>query len=205
MTKVSKKNTYWLYEVWKADFTTAVDILTDAFSTNATTSWTTLTPKHLSSIFHFDTMEGIKHGYVFATSPKLECVSIWAKSDEQKFSLLWVFDSWVHKIFFNLPIVYSIKLMILNIVMMNIQSKYVPWPHWYLKIIGVKQKNQGKWYARQLFEKILPHMDKDNIPCYLNAKNESNVSFYKKFWFKVIKQKKLFWQYTWAMVRMPKN
>ena len=60
--------------------------------------------------------------------------------------------------------------------------------HWYLNMLAVDPKYQGKGYASALLNAMLPEIDKQNLPCYLETGGDKNVSIYKHFGFKVINE-----------------
>jgi GNAT superfamily N-acetyltransferase len=59
-------------------------------------------------------------------------------------------------------------------------------PHWYLAILGVEPKQQGKGYGSALIQNILLECDRTQTPAYLESSNPSNVPFYERHGFEVI-------------------
>ncbi|MCC5670167.1 GNAT family N-acetyltransferase [Nostoc sp. CHAB 5784] len=59
-------------------------------------------------------------------------------------------------------------------------------PHWYLAILGVEPKQQGKGYGSALIQKILRECDRTQTPAYLESSNPSNVPFYERHGFEAI-------------------
>ena len=64
--------------------------------------------------------------------------------------------------------------------------KLVPFPHWYLQIIGVAPEHQGKGFSSQLMRPMLARFDREGLPCYLETQTEKNVAIYRRFGFRVI-------------------
>jgi ribosomal protein S18 acetylase RimI-like enzyme len=58
--------------------------------------------------------------------------------------------------------------------------------HWYLAILGVSPKQQGKGYGSALIQNILQECDRTQTPAYLESSNPSNVPFYERHGFEVI-------------------
>ncbi|WP_375480060.1 GNAT family N-acetyltransferase [uncultured Nostoc sp.] len=59
-------------------------------------------------------------------------------------------------------------------------------PHWYLAILGVEPKQQGKGYGSALIQKILQECDRTQTPAYLESSNPSSVPFYERHGFEAI-------------------
>jgi ribosomal protein S18 acetylase RimI-like enzyme len=70
----------------------------------------------------------------------------------------------------------------------HLHRKLVPYPHWYLQMLGVDPKYQGQGYSRQLVEPMLERIDRENLPCYLETSNRKNVSIYRRFGFELISE-----------------
>jgi ribosomal protein S18 acetylase RimI-like enzyme len=68
------------------------------------------------------------------------------------------------------------------------QYELVPIPHWYLFIIGVDPDFLGRGYASQLIKPMLTRIDREQLQCYLDTKNEENVGLYQRFGFKILKE-----------------
>ena len=60
--------------------------------------------------------------------------------------------------------------------------------HWYLWVLAVAPKHQGKGFASQLLRGMLPRIDREGLPVYLETEGEKNVAIYKHFGFKVIEE-----------------
>jgi ribosomal protein S18 acetylase RimI-like enzyme len=77
---------------------------------------------------------------------------------------------------------------------MQILSQYIdkkrrelaPYNHWYLVLLGVDPKFQGRGYASRLIRGMLTRIDEEGLPCYLETDGERNVRIYRHFGFEVI-------------------
>ncbi len=58
-------------------------------------------------------------------------------------------------------------------------------PHYYLELLGVDEKFQGKGFASKLLKPVLAHADRSRRLCYLETQNEKNVILYQHFGFEV--------------------
>lgn len=59
-------------------------------------------------------------------------------------------------------------------------------PHWYLPLIGVDPKAQGKGLGGQLMRHALSRCDKDGVPAYLETANPRNIPLYERFGFEAM-------------------
>jgi GNAT superfamily N-acetyltransferase len=58
-------------------------------------------------------------------------------------------------------------------------------PHWYLPLIGIDPRHQGRGFGGSLVEKMLTALDGNGAPAYLEASNPRNVAFYQRHGFEV--------------------
>jgi ribosomal protein S18 acetylase RimI-like enzyme len=59
-------------------------------------------------------------------------------------------------------------------------------PHWYVLVLGVDARNQGKGSGGELLKHILDKADTEKLPVYLESSNSRNLDFYKRHGFEVI-------------------
>ena len=59
-------------------------------------------------------------------------------------------------------------------------------PHWYLPLIGVDPRFQGRGYGSALLRHALAACDRDGTPAYLESSNAANVSLYERHGFAVL-------------------
>ena len=58
-------------------------------------------------------------------------------------------------------------------------------PHWYLVLLGVDPKYQGRGYGGALLQPALERCDNTQTPAYLETQKPENLPFYERFGFKV--------------------
>ena len=56
-------------------------------------------------------------------------------------------------------------------------------PHWYLPLIGVDPKHQGRGLGDALMAHALRQCDHDSVPGYLESSNPRNISLYRRHGF----------------------
>lgn len=59
-------------------------------------------------------------------------------------------------------------------------------PHWYLPLIGVDPRHQGKGHGAALLQHALLRCDGDHVPAYLESTNPANIPLYERHGFKVL-------------------
>ena len=59
-------------------------------------------------------------------------------------------------------------------------------PHWYLPLIGVDPRQQGRGYGSELMRHALVACDRDGTPAYLESTNPENTRLYERHGFEVL-------------------
>lgn len=121
------------------------------------------------------------------TSPGLEGIAVWARSDRLKKRTLW-------HILVSGCAPLTLRIGIRTVKIMNAHDAYtlqkhrelVPGRHWYLAALAVDPAHQGKGHASRLLRDGLNRIDMENLPCYLETDGEKNASIYRRFGFEVI-------------------
>jgi len=76
-------------------------------------------------------------------------------------------------------------------------------PHWHLDPLGVLPEMQGKGIGGKMMEFYCNRVDEDAIIAYHETDRPTNVSFYKKFGFKVVGTEKILDFNNWYLLREP--
>jgi GNAT superfamily N-acetyltransferase len=58
-------------------------------------------------------------------------------------------------------------------------------PHWYLAVLGVDPRHQGRGLGRALIQPVLDRCDREIVPAYLETQKPENLPFYERFGFRV--------------------
>ena len=70
----------------------------------------------------------------------------------------------------------------------SMHMRLAPFKHWYLCLLGVDSRFQGKGYAGKLVRAMLARIDKEGVPCFLETMTEKNVRFYQHLGFRMIEE-----------------
>lgn len=65
-------------------------------------------------------------------------------------------------------------------------ERAVPGQHWYLMVIGVDPRAQGRGVGSSLIHPILGQADIEDSPCYLETAHPGNVPFYERLGFHIV-------------------
>ena len=128
----------------------------------------------------------ISYGRCFITSPKLEGAAVWIHSDNLGTSFWRMIISGAIWPAMKMGVETGRRVQVLSNYIEKKHRELVPNKHWYLFLMGVDPKYQGKGYASQLLNGMLSEIDGEGLPCYLETEVERNVPIYKHFSFDVI-------------------
>ena len=77
-------------------------------------------------------------------------------------------------------------------------------PHWYLAVLGVDPRSQGRGLGRALLEPVLTLCDQRLEPAYLETQKPENLPFYERFGFRIVGEVRVADSPTmWRMWRDP--
>ena len=150
----------------------------------------------------------MRYGEVYATSPKLEGISLWQLRDseeeqEQQGSSTSVFGNWL-----NFGLWLGLGKRLERVIssyehVFSTHDELMPMRHWYLRCIGVDPKFQGQGFGSRLITPMLARIDKEQLPCYLDTNTEENIALYEHFGFNVVKHFQIPSSdvINWSMVR----
>lgn len=142
--------------------------------------------KLLPLLFRLMLRHGILSGEVYAVSCNMEGIAIWLPSGASDMTL------WTMIRCGGLAFPFKVDWGILRRMKRDedfvsaLHKRLVPFPHWYLAVLGVAPEFQGAGYAGKLLRPMLARLDVAKSPCYVETSTEEYVSLYEHFGFKVI-------------------
>jgi ribosomal protein S18 acetylase RimI-like enzyme len=133
----------------------------------------------------------LKYGEVYASSEKLEGVAAWLPPGKAPF------EGW--QIMRAVPLSTLVKfgrqgagrMRAYGRFVDNLHRRLVPYPHWYLQIIGVGPAYQGQGFSSRLLRPLLKRIDRERMPCYLETNSGKNAAIYRRFGFEVVSEDKM--------------
>ena len=131
---------------------------------------------------------GIKYGEVYGTSENLEGIAIWRPPQNVNISYWKFVKNGGFKFPFRFGIKNTKKITFVQAVNDSIRNIYMKVPYWYLDVIAVDPKFQGKGFASMLLKPMLRRIDKQNLPIWLETNLERNVQFYKHYDFTILEE-----------------
>ncbi len=191
-------------------FQKAVDVLTRAFWEYELTVYAfpdeirrqEIVPSYLAHALR----RGMIFGSVLTTSPDVEGLAIWTRSDsssgEQPLALQ---EEWR-----NLSQRFREDEMsrILNFrsFCKSNRDRLAPKQYMYLSSLAVDPEKQGHGYCSKTVRPVFEYLDRIGLPCYLETQCRENVSVYEHYGFEVLSESTIPNSDVkhWDMVRMPR-
>jgi ribosomal protein S18 acetylase RimI-like enzyme len=130
----------------------------------------------------------LKYGEVYASSAKMEGVSAWLPPGKAPFGGWQIIRSVPPSVLFRFGRQGASRMQAYGRYVDNMHRKLVPYPHWYLQIIGVDPAYQGQGFSSQLVRPMLERIDREYLPCFLETNIEKNVAIYQRFGFGVVSE-----------------
>ena len=140
----------------------------------------------LPHVFEYHLRYCFSYDHTYATSHQLEGIAIWMRLEKVSTSLTRHLLSGAFWPALRMGKAASRRAQPFFELAEKKHKELAPFPHWYLMLIGVDPKFQGKGYASQLMREMFFRIDEEGLPCYLETQREQNVSIYQHFGFKVI-------------------
>jgi len=133
----------------------------------------------------------LKYGEVYAYSEKLEGVAAWLPPGKATFGGWQIIRSVPLSILFRFGRQGASRMWAYGRYVDNLHRKLVPYPHWFLQIIGVDPAYHGQGFSSRLVRPVLQRIDRERMPCFLDTSNEKNVTIYRRFGFELVSEDKI--------------
>jgi GNAT superfamily N-acetyltransferase len=142
----------------------------------------------LPYIFQFMISYGLLYGEAYATSPNLEGVAVWLPSEKARMTRRRDIKNEGLSRLFKVERETAAKWRSFDDYVSLLHKRHVPFPHWYLQLLGIAPAYQGKGYAGTLLKAMFTRIDKERLPCFLETDEKGNVSIYQHYGFKVVEE-----------------
>jgi len=133
----------------------------------------------------------LKYGEVYMSSEKLEGVAAWLPPGKAPFGGWQIVRSVPLRILARFGRQGAGRMWSYGRFADSLHRRLVPYPHWYLQIIGVDPAHQGEGFSSRLLRPVLERIDLERMPCFLETNNEKNAAIYRRFGFEVLSEDKL--------------
>jgi ribosomal protein S18 acetylase RimI-like enzyme len=133
----------------------------------------------------------LRYGEVYASSEKMEGVSAWLPLGKAPFGVWQIIRSVPLSVLFRFGRQGASRMQAYGRYVINLHRKLVPYPHWYLQIIGVDPAYQRQGFSSQLISPMLERIDREHLSCFLETNTEKNVAIYQRFGFEVVSEDKI--------------
>jgi ribosomal protein S18 acetylase RimI-like enzyme len=133
----------------------------------------------------------LKYGEVYGTSEKMEGVATWLPPGTGPLGGWQIMRSVPASVLLGLARGRAGEMRAYVRHINDLRRRLVPYPHWYLDMIGVDPPYQGQGFCSRLVRPILERIDREGTPCYLETNAEKNVGIYRRFGFEVISEDKV--------------
>ena len=176
----------------KSHIVPAAETLTDAFQDYPLFAY--FFPNHmgrekkLPHVFRWFVNHGVLHGEAYATSPKLEGVSIWLPSNKVEVSAWRMVQSGIFSIMLKAGVGSIRRMLRFGEYSDAMHRRNAPPRHRYFQLLGVDPDIRGKGYASALIKPILAKLDEEQLPCYLETHEPENVSIFQHYGFEVVEE-----------------
>ena len=174
----------------KADIKAACQMLAKAFYDDPINEYAFQGVKDtdikLPYAYEFFIRYGLKYGQVHTTSRQIEGVAVWLPSNRYIMPLWRLFISGAIFPAFRMGQAVGRRMQGFSNYIETKHRQLAPFDHWYLILLGVDPKHQGKGYAGKLLRAKFRDIDTEGLPCYVETEIQKNVSFYQHFGFRVI-------------------
>ena len=133
----------------------------------------------------------LNYGEVYASSEKLEGVAAWLPPGKAPFGGWQIIRSVPLSVLFRFGRQGASRMWAYGRYVDNLHRKLVPYPHWYLQIIGVDPAYHGQGFSSRLVRPVLERIDRERMPCFLETNTGKNVAIYRRFGFEVVSEDKI--------------
>jgi ribosomal protein S18 acetylase RimI-like enzyme len=131
---------------------------------------------------------GLKYGYAFTTSPRLEGAAVWARIKTSNYSFWRMLLAGAILPAMRMGWRTGQRMQAFSSKLEEKHREIISDTHWYLQLLGVDPEHQGKGYAGRLLRERLARIDEEALACYLETELVENVPIYEHFGFHIVEE-----------------
>lgn len=135
------------------------------------------------ALFEMRIRYGLLKGEIHATSANVEGIAVWIPSKHAGMTMWGQIRSGGIRLYRTVGGDAVARMTHVENHNDRLRETLAPKPFMFLSILAVDPAHQRQGYATRLLETMLPRLDRDRTPCYLETTEESMVSFYRRFGF----------------------
>jgi ribosomal protein S18 acetylase RimI-like enzyme len=137
-------------------------------------------------LFRLIVKYGILQGNLLATSAECEGVAYWETNNDSRLAGMTQVLSGGLQLLTIAGIRTLSRMAVAGGTAFRLRRRHVPYPHWYLGLLAVDLRHQGKGHASALLRPVLEILERAKMPCYLETHKKENVALYEHFGFHVL-------------------
>jgi GNAT superfamily N-acetyltransferase len=125
--------------------------------------------------------------HAFVTSPKLEGIAIWRRSDQKRYGAWWrMLVSGAIWLVPRLGLRSLLKMHAGDHMMEQKHRRLMPQKHWYLAVLAVDPPHQGQGHGSRLVREMMALIDEEGLPCYVETEGQKNIAMYRRYGFEPV-------------------
>jgi ribosomal protein S18 acetylase RimI-like enzyme len=141
-----------------------------------------LCPAHFAAFVRY----GLLAGHVFTTEGSLEGVAVWFPPGRVEMQPDLMDQAGISELSSLLGAEAFGRILGFLEYLEPLHKRDVQPPHWYLLLIGVEPQRQSAGIGSTLLRTVLAQADAEQVPCYLETTQPTNVPFYRKHGFEIV-------------------
>jgi ribosomal protein S18 acetylase RimI-like enzyme len=177
-----------LYRITPKDFTRTCAMLGEAFQKDPI--WCQILknePTKFPLVFGMPVMYTLKYGKIYAPTQDISAAAVWLATPFVEMTPWRMFRSGAYPVAMKLGAQIGKQISKVFSIIEKDRKTILRPPYIYLSVLGVSSTQQGKGLGTFLVKKMIENLP-PKIPLYLETETASNVKFYERLGFHVMKE-----------------
>ncbi|MFX1236680.1 MAG: GNAT family N-acetyltransferase [Promethearchaeota archaeon] len=142
----------------------------------------------LNHLFRFIIRYGLRYGEVYTTSENLEGIAVWLPPEESNTTMLKQIRCFSLSFLVRIGRILKKRYLPIDVHAKKAHGLIAPFPHWYLRVIGIDPIHQKKGFGKLLINYMITRLEIEKTPIYLETYLEKNVDYYENLGFKLLEE-----------------